>query len=238
MNNVDTNIKNKSIIKILINCIWIVYSSIAAICIAALAVINSTWIYKIVVSKFNLSTVTGISKQALIDEYRGLINYLENPFIQKLKFDNFAMSTYGEVHFHEVKKIFMMLIVIVAIFFIASIGWFIISKYKKNLINIKGLLKNFNSSANLLIGFFIGIVVLYFIDFSWAFTMFHKIFFRNNYWIFDPKLDPIIIALPEELFMICGGAILFVLLAMIIGVKYGYYRSKNKKVYSHNSIDV
>ena len=55
----------------------------------------------------------------------------------------------------------------------------------------------------------------YLIDFSWAFTMFHKLFFRNDYWIFDPRIDPIIIALPEELFMICGGAILILLVIRI-----------------------
>ena len=109
----------------------------------------------------------------------------------------------------------------------------ILRKFKKK--NIEGLLKSFNSSANILIGFFAGIVALYFIDFSWAFTMFHKIFFRNDYWIFDPTIDPVINALPEELFMICGAAILFVLLIMIIVVKFMYYRRKNNKTYSKNN---
>ena len=81
---------------------WIIYSSIAAICIATITIINSTWIYKLVVKKYDLTTITGLSEQALMREYRGLINYLQNPFVDKLRFDNFAMSTYGEVHFYEV----------------------------------------------------------------------------------------------------------------------------------------
>lgn len=233
--NVNIIKKEKSIIKNLMECAWIIYSSIVAICIAAIVIINSTWIYKLIVKKYNLTTITGLSEQALMREYNGLINYLQNPFIDKLKFDNFAMSTYGEVHFYEVKKIFIALIIIVAIFIFILVGWLIFNKYKKSLINIRGLLRSFNNSANLLIAFFIGIVVLYFIDFSWAFTMFHKIFFRNDYWIFDPKIDPIIIALPEELFMICGGAILILLVIMIIAIKLGYYRNRNNiKSYSEN----
>ena len=234
--NVNIIKKEKSIIKNLAKCAWIIYSSIAAICIAAVTIINSTWIYKLVVKKYDLTTITGLSEQALMMEYGGLINYLQNPFIDKLEFDNFVMSTYGEVHFYEVKKIFIALMLIIAVFIMALAGWFIFNKYKKGSINIRGLLRNFNNSANLLIIFFIGIVVLYLIDFSWAFTMFHKLFFRNDYWIFDPRIDPIIIALPEELFMICGGAILILLVIMIIAVKWGYYRNRNNiKSYSENS---
>lgn len=228
--------KEKSIIKKLVKCAWIIYLSIVAICIAALTIINSTWIYKLVIKKYNLTTITGLSEQALMSEYRGLINYLQNPFVDKLEFENFVMSTYGEVHFYEVKRIFISLMIIVAIFIVALVGWFIFNKYKKDSLNIRGLLMSFNSSSNLLVIFFIGIVVLYLIDFSWAFTMFHKIFFRNDYWIFDPRIDPIIIALPEELFMICGGAILILLVIMIIAIKWGYYRNRNIiKSYSENN---
>ena len=232
--------KERSIIRNLTKYAWIIYSSIVAICIATLTIINSTWIYKLVVKKYKLTTITGLSEQDLMKEYTGLINYLQNPFVDKLEFENFVMSTYGEVHFYEVKRIFISLMIIVAIFIVALVGWFIFSKYKKGSINIRGLLMSFNNSSNLLVVFFIGIVALYLIDFSWAFTMFHKIFFRNDYWIFDPRIDPIIVALPEELFMICGGAILILLVIMIIAIKWGYYRNRNNiKSYSENNgIDV
>lgn len=233
--NINLIMKENSILKRSARMIWIIYSSIVSICIAALAIINSTWIYKLVVKKYNLVSVTGISEEALMNEYRGLINYLQNPFINKLNFNNFDMSTYGEVHFYEVKKIFISLMIIVVIFIVTLLGYFIFNRYQKRTTNIIRLLNSFNSSANLLIVFFIGIVTLYFIDFSWAFTMFHKIFFRNNYWIFDPKIDPIIIALPEELFMICGGAILALLVIMIVSTKWAYYKNRsNIKLYAKN----
>ena len=234
--NVNIIKKERKIIEKLAKSVLILYFSLVAICMASLVIINSTWIYKVVIKKYNLTSITGISEKALMSEYRGLINYLQNPFVDKLKFDNFVMSTYGEVHFYEVKRIFIALIIIVTIFMVGLIGWFIFNKYQKGLINIRGLLRGFNNSANLLIIFLIGIVILYFIDFSWAFIMFHKIFFKNDYWIFDPVIDPIIMALPEELFMICGGGILILLLIMIIAVKYFYYRNRNNiKSYSENN---
>lgn len=213
--------------------LWAAFSSIAAICIAALAIINSTWIYSIIVSKYRLAEFTGLSEDALVRDYKGLINYLQNPFIDKLNFENFTMSTYGEIHFVEVKRIFLMLILITVIFLTALAVMITLRKNKR--VNKEGLLKSFNSSSNILIGFFIGIVILYLIDFSWAFTMLHKIFFRNDYWIFDPKLDPVIIALPEELFMICGGAILIILLIMITVVKVIYYRKNRSSLYLKDS---
>ena len=81
--NVNIIKKEKSIIKNLAKCAWIIYSSIAAICIAAVTIINSTWIYKLVVKKYDLTTITGLSEQALMMEYGGLINYLQKPIYRQ-----------------------------------------------------------------------------------------------------------------------------------------------------------
>jgi integral membrane protein (TIGR01906 family) len=66
------------------------------------------------------------------------------------------------------------------------------------------------------------------INFSKAFYVFHKIFFRNDYWIFDPNKDPIINALPEELFMIEAALIIILLLIFTLVIKVLYL--KNKKI--------
>ena len=66
--NVNIIKKEKSIIKNLAKFAWIIYSSIAAICIATITIINSTWIYKLVVKKYDLTTITGLSEQALMRE--------------------------------------------------------------------------------------------------------------------------------------------------------------------------
>jgi integral membrane protein (TIGR01906 family) len=59
-------------------------------------------------------------------------------------------------------------------------------------------------------------------DFDRAFTVFHTLFFpgKTN-WIFDWRLDPIILVLPQEFFMHCamligGGLLVFSLLVLIL----------------------
>ena len=42
------------------------------------------------------------------------------------------------------------------------------------------------------------------IDFNKAFVLFHKLFFSNDDWLFDPATDEVITILPEEFFMQCA----------------------------------
>ena len=92
------------------------------------------------------------------------------------------------------------------------------------------IIRNFNLGANILIVFFIILISAYIIDFSKAFVLFHKIFFRNNYWIFDANTDPIINALPEDLFMIYGAIILGIVIISSIIIKI-INKNINKKNY-------
>ena len=46
-----------------------------------------------------------------------------------------------------------------------------------------------------------------------AFTMFHEIMFRNDYWIFDEATDPVIMILPDAFFFHC--AVMIILLILI-----------------------
>lgn len=46
-----------------------------------------------------------------------------------------------------------------------------------------------------------------------AFTMFHEIMFRNDYWIFDEATDPVIMILPDAFFLHC--AVMIILLILI-----------------------
>ena len=51
--------------------------------------------------------------------------------------------------------------------------------------------------------------------FNWdaAFTLFHEIMFRNDYWIFDEATDPVIMILPDAFFFHC--AVMIILLILI-----------------------
>ena len=54
-------------------------------------------------------------------------------------------------------------------------------------------------SAWLVIGVLLGIAFR--VDFTTCFTIFHKLFFTNNLWVFDPETDYMIRMLPEGFFL-------------------------------------
>lgn len=45
------------------------------------------------------------------------------------------------------------------------------------------------------------LIALYFIDFNWAFTKFHEIFFTNELWLLNPNTDRLIQLMPIEFFI-------------------------------------
>lgn len=73
----------------------------------------------------------------------------------------------------------------------------------------------------------VGAAVL--IDWNWAFTTMHKIFFRNDFWIFDAKTDPVINILPEQFFMHCGIMIIVLAIVQIIALQLIYRRLKRRR---------
>lgn len=196
-----------------------IFTAIAIISIATIIALNLKFIYKFIIDKYELVNITGVSAENLMFDYSGLINYLQNPFIDSLKFENFAMSSYGEIHFYEVKKIFISLILIALFFIIINLMYAIVGKFRGNKIYKNNIIRALNSGSNILIVFFIVILGAYIVDFSKAFIIFHKIFFRNDYWIFDETIDPIINALPEDLFMIYGAVILGIIIVATIIIK-------------------
>lgn len=200
-----------------INCIFKVLQGISialfTIGISVIASLNLRSIYKYSIQKYDLDKIGQLSKEKLMEDYNILLNYLQNPFAKKLKFNNFIMSSNGEFHFYEVKKIFLSIYLIVLIFVLIFIVIYLIKKYNNKKIK---LIKSLNYGANTLISIITVLLTSIFIDFSKAFIIFHKIFFNNEYWIFDSKTDPIINVLPEEVFKLYAlVVIIFTLIAII-----------------------
>ena len=190
-----------------------------------LSVLNTTIVYRYVIDKYELQKYTLLPKDVLMDNYQRVISYVQNPFKEELVLNSIPMSEFGKIHFFEVKRIFIALYFFCIIFIIVMI-WKIIMNKRKDLW-IK-LIESFNRCVNIIAIIFISISIMMTINFSKAFYFFHKIFFRNDYWIFDPKKDPIINALPEELFMIEAALIIILLLIFTLVIKVLYL--KNKKI--------
>ena len=154
-----------------------------------------------------------------MDNYKRIIYYVQNPFNKELVLNNLPMSNFGKIHFFEVKQIFIVLYIISIIF--VSIMIFKIITNKNNDLG-KRIIKSFNNSVNIIALIFISVSIMVVIDFSKTFYFFHKIFFRNDYWIFDPVADPIINALPEEFFMIELILVISLLILFTLVIKVLY----------------
>lgn len=159
-----------------------------------------------------------------MDNYKRIISYIQNPFNKELVLNELPMSNFGKIHFFEVKRIFIFLYIISIIFIVIMIFKMITNK---NNGLAKRTLKSFNNSVNIIALVFISVSIAVVKDFSETFYFFHKIFFRNDYWIFDSRTDPIINALPEEFFMI--ELILVISLLIIFTLVIKVINFKNKK---------
>ena len=191
---------------------------IAVVSILAIVTLNLTFTYPIISRHYNLDVITGFDHDTLLYNYRQIIHYLNFPWVRTLVMPDFPMSATGEFHFWEVKVIFHVLHVI-SLLFVACL--FIAIKKKKP------LLSYFNAAANLAFMTFGSVLIVMLLNFNFAFYWFHRVFFNNDYWIFDATTDPIILALPGELFMI-KGVILIALLFFIGAVSKILYKRKSK----------
>ena len=198
---------------------------VGLVAITAIITLNLTFTYPWISRYFELDVVTGLDHATLLYNYRRIIHYTNWPWITTLYMPNFPMSETGEFHFWEVKVIFGVL-QIISIFFIS---WIILS-IRRNWF----LLKYFNAAANLIFVIFSLLLILMLIDFDFLFYWFHRAFFNNDYWIFDHRSDPIILALPAELFMIKGFIITGLLFTVATAAKLMFHLQKRKqKIVTH-----
>lgn len=68
------------------------------------------------------------------------------------------------------------------------------------------------------------------LDWDALFTAFHKLFFRNDYWLFDPDTDPVINLLPDSYFLHCLAGILVLLLffSLLSAFLWHYFSRKER----------
>lgn len=215
------------VLKFIIEIFLSFISVLLTVGLCVISALNIKTIYIYAIDKYDLLNKVNITKDMLLEDYKGLIYYLQNPFVEKLKFNNFIMSKEGEFHFYEVKKIFLGIYLIVILSIIIFFIYSLIKKYNKEK---NDMLRLFNKGANILITIFTILLIAIYTDFSKAFVIFHKIFFNNDYWIFDEKTDPIIKVLPEEVFKLYAIIIVVLLIIFIIVYKVLYYKSKKRSI--------
>ena len=149
--------------------------------------------YYMEIDRLDISENSGYSKEEIIENYNALIDYC-SPFNNKeLKFPTFSSSKEALIHFEEVKRIFDSILLSGFVSFLLLIA---IAYQKKKAKDYRYL----RSSALITVLMPLLVAIASSIDFNKTFVLFHKIAFRNDYWIFSPETDPIITVLPEAFF--------------------------------------
>ncbi|UXZ08968.1 TIGR01906 family membrane protein [Clostridium perfringens] len=181
-------------------------------------------LYSLFIKLNRIPNYNNLSDEEILNDYNNIIHYLNSPSEEVLKFKNFKISPIGEFHFLEVKEIFSSIYLIGLACLILGIILFILSKKFK----LKISLKAFNIFFYEVLFIFLSLILSFYLNFSKVFTIFHKIFFNNDYWIFDPKKDPIINVLPESYFLFLAIFILFLVMIFSIISKIFYNLKKHK----------
>lgn len=191
------------------------------ISLAVVVTINFRPLYYLDIKALNIEQQSGYSTEEIRSNYDALIDY-SSPFFQKeLNFPTLPSSEAGIQHFVEVKNIFTAFYIMGAITLALGICIIVYKEKKKDTSYL------FMSSITaIVLPLIVGALVA--IDFDRAFVLFHQLFFRNDYWIFDPVTDPIIQMLPAEFFLHCALFIIGIVI-LFSGIFMGCYLFKKKR---------
>lgn len=204
--------------------VQILFSVILAVLVISIAAkisLNYRGIYYTDIERLNISKTVNMESQVIQTNYNSIIDYLQGKS-EKLNMPDFKMSQSGRTHFEDVKKLFAQIDMIFRITLIISIiGIVILSRNK--------LYAYLKYSAGILIVIPSVLSIFAFTDFNFIFTLFHKISFSNDLWLFDPKEDPVINILPEEYFMHQAIFIMLIILISAILMLFAYKKLKKRK---------
>jgi len=200
-----------------------IFLSIFIISLIPNIVLSSKFFYYLHIDPLKITNQIDLSKDQIERNYSTLIDYLTNESITKLKFQDLAMSAEGEIHFEEVKGIFINLKYSAIICGVLALIFCTIELIGKRY--------NFLKYTSILI--ILPVVILAvasFINFDALFVTFHKVVFHNSFWVFDYRKDPIIQMLPEQFFLNCLIYILFLIFIFSIVLFLLYRRLKLRKI--------
>lgn len=179
-------------------------------------------LYYFDIDYLNIDITSGMPIKVIKENYDILINYQSIFYQGELNLPDFIMSTNGRIHFQEVKTIFE----VIQVFMVIS-GLISIPMVMKRLREKEYRFLKLSGMLTIIIPSMLGFVVA--LDFNNAFIIFHKLVFRNDFWIFDYHNDPVIRILPETFFMHC-----FILIVVIVIVLAGsclmFYNYKQKQI--------
>lgn len=192
------------------------------ICLAVQLTLLFTPLYYFDVRHLNIMAQSGLSYRRIVDNYNYMIRYLLNPMPQPFHLPSLAYSVHGRIHFEDVKRIFTFIdVLLIATLLINVTGFWIKIKHRDYYF--------LKTAAITLALFTIVPLIAFTLDFNDSFIIFHKIFFRNNYWIFNAATDPVITILPETFFLHAALLVLGIIILGIIVLTVFYKKLSGEK---------
>lgn len=162
--------------------------------------------------------ISPLSKQEIKQAYNEMMDYCLG-FRSDFSAGVLPFSEEGASHFHDVKKLFILDLSVLAISAVALVALVIVIKKRSiRLHRFLGRSAPFWSVISIAsVASVIGIACA--VNFKKTFEIFHKIFFpgKTN-WKFKPAKDPIIELLPNQFFANCALLIFGAILACCIGI--------------------
>lgn len=183
-------------------------------------------LYYFDIDYLNISELSGLSKDDIKLNYDYLIDYNLNKNVSEFKLPTLKSSPQGKIHFEEVRNIFQNINKLAKLLLVVSLVGIILSVKNKNIKILKT-----TSITLIIMPLLLTVPIL--LNFEKSFIIFHKLLFRNDYWIFNPDLDPVINILPEEFFFHSGMMILILILlvSILMFVMYKLCKSLSIKIF-------
>lgn len=188
-----------------INVISSVIFSILIISAIVKITVGFKQLYYFDIDFLNIPILSGLSKDEIKKNYDYMIDYNLNGERKEFELPTIKSSVNGKIHFEEVRNIFQILNKVFNISLVLSIILVIINILNRNIEFLKT-----TSKALIFIPLILMLPIV--LNFDGSFVLFHKVMFNNDYWIFDPNLDPVINILPEEFFFHAGMMILVLII--------------------------
>lgn len=168
------------------------------ICTVGVAVLHaSDFLYRYEMKALGLSFQTGLSEEILLRNYHAVTAYLAPFHNRPFSLPDFSFSPQGAYHFEECRVLFS------NVYLAGSCCLLLVVVMLFRLHGKTGRRFWFGAAAA------VGVLPLVILCAITAaptetFNLFHFLFFRNDYWIFDPGADPVIQIFPMEFFLHCG----------------------------------
>lgn len=181
--------------------------------------LNFKSLYYFDINYLNIKEHTHLNKEEMKSTYDYLVYYVTSHKHIEFKIPLLPSSKEAITHFEEVKELFSKLnfVFYLSILFVLP-GIYLAIKHKD--------FSPLKWCSNIIWISFLFLSTVFYINFDKSFNFFHGIFFNNDYWLFDPKTDPVINILPQEFFLHCAIFILFLIMLWSLILRLIYTKTK------------